>query len=429
VAKVVPTLVNSKYRLEIVMKSKTEKSGKLNRREFLAGAAAAAGSFMVLKPGTAFGTAANSKIKIGLVGCGGRGSWIADLFARHGGYEFTGAADYFKDRVDAFGDKFRIPASNRFTGLSCHKRLLESGVDAIAIESPPYFHPSQAAAGVDAGKHVYLAKPIAVDMPGCASVEESGRRATGRKLAFLIDFQTRANAFFIEAVKKVHDGAIGELAFGESSYHAGVPFEWMYPYIEGPSPSAEGQLRAWGLSRSLSGDIITEQNIHTLDVASWIMNAPPLFALGTGARTVRKVGEIFDHFVVHYQYPNRVGVSFTSRQFEGHGSAEGIKNRMFGSKGVLETEYGGNVMIRGENFYRGGKTPDIYEEGAVNNIAAFHKSITQGDFSNPTVSPSVQSNRVTILGRKAAYENRIVTWDEILKDEEKLAPVLAGLKD
>ena len=412
------------------MESKTEKNGNLNRREFLAGAAAATvGSFMVLRPETVFGTAANSKVKIGLVGCGGRGTWIADLFAKHGGYEFTGAADYFKDRVDAFGDKFRIPEMKRFTGLSCHKRLLDSGVDAIAIESPPYFHPSQAAAGVDAGKHVYLAKPIAVDMPGCASVEDSGKRATGKKLAFLVDFQTRANAIFIEAVKRVHDGAIGEFAFGESSYHAGVPFEWMYPYLEGASPSAENQLRAWGLSRALSGDIITEQNIHTLDVASWIMNSSPLYALGTGARTVRKVGKIFDHFVVHYQYPNHVGVSFTSRQFEGHGTPEGIKNRMFGSKGVLETEYGGNVLIRGENFYRGGKTPNIYEEGAVNNIATFYDSITKGEFGNPTVAPSVQSNRVTILGRKASYENRIVTWDEILKDEERFAPDLAGLKD
>jgi myo-inositol 2-dehydrogenase/D-chiro-inositol 1-dehydrogenase len=417
--------------LEFIMESKTEKNGSLNRRQFLAGAAAATvGSFMVLKPQTVRGTAANSKIKIGLVGCGGRGTWIADLFAKHGGYEFTGAADYFKDRVDAFGDKFRIPASKRFTGLSCHKRLLDSGVDAIAIESPPYFHPSQAAAGVDAGRHVYLAKPIAVDMPGCASVEDSGRRATGKKLVFLIDFQTRANAFFIEAVKRVHEGAIGKFAFAEAFYHADVPFEWMYPYLQGENVPAENKLRAWGLSRALSGDIITEQNIHTLDVASWIMNGPPLYAHGTGARTVRPVGEIYDHFVVNYQYPDNVAVSFTSRQFAGHGTApEGIRNRVFGTKGVLETEYGGQVVIRGENFYRGGKTPDIYEEGAVNNIATFYDSITKGEHGNPTVAPSVLSNRVTILGRKAAYENRTVTWDEILKNDERFAPELAGLKD
>jgi len=413
------------------MESKTEKNGNLNRREFLAGAAAATvGSFMVLRPETVFGTAANSKVKIGLVGCGGRGTWIADLFAKHGGYEFTGAADYFKDRVAAFGDKFRIPETKRFTGLSCHKRLLDSGVDAIAIESPPYFHPSQAADGVDAGKHVYLAKPIAVDMPGCASVAESGIRASGKKLVFLVDFQTRANALFIEAVRRVHEGAIGNFAFAEATYHADVPFEWMYPYLQGENIPAENKLRAWGLLRALSGDIITEQNIHTLDVASWLMNRPPLSAFGTGMRTVRPVGDIYDHFVVHFQYPDNVAVSFTSRQFAGHGTTpEGIRNRVFGTKGVLETEYGGQVIIRGDNFFRGGKTPNIYEEGAVNNIATFYDSITKGEFSNSTVGPSVQSNRLTILGRKAAYENRIVTWDEIMKDESRLAPELAGLKD
>jgi predicted dehydrogenase len=182
--------------------------------------------------------------------------------------------------------------------------------------------------------------------------------------------------------------------------------------------------------RALSGDIITEQNIHTLDVMNWIMKDPPLYALGTGGRTVRKIGDIWDHFVVHFQYPGNVGISFSSRQFEGHGTLpEGIRNRMFGSKGVLETEYGGNVLIRGENFYRGGKTPAIYEEGAVNNIATFYESVTKGDFSNPTVEPSVQSNRITILGRKASYENRIVRWDEILRDDERLSPDLSGLKD
>jgi hypothetical protein len=101
---------------------------------------------------------------------------------------------------------------------------------------------------------------------------------------------------------------------------------------------------------------------------------------------------------------------------------------MFGSKGVLETEYGGNVVIRGENFFRGGKTAEIYAEGAVQNIAAFYKSITEGDFRNPTVAPSVQSNLITILGRKSAYENRLVTWDELMKDREKLIPNLKGLK-
>jgi len=412
------------------MRRSKNSTNDIGRREFLGEVGTTAAAFIISKPELVRGSTANSKISIGLVGCGGRGTWIADLFSKHGGYEFVGAADYFQDKVDAYGEKAHIPASKRFTGLSCHKRLLDSGVDAVVIESPPYFHPAQAAAAVDAGKHVYLAKPVAVDIPGCAGVAASGKRATEKKLVFLVDFQTRANAFFVEAVKRVHEGAIGDFAFGEASYHASVPFPHMYPFLKDPSPSAENKLRAWGLIRTLSGDIITEQNIHSIDVMSWIMKVPPLFAVGTGAKTVRKIGDIWDHFVVHFQYPESVGISFTSRQFEGHGTQpEGIRNRMFGSKGVLETEYGGNVMIRGENYFRGGRTSTIYEEGAVNNIASFYDLVTKRDCGNPTVEPSVQSNRITILGRKAAYENRIVTWEEILKDAERFSPDLAGLKD
>ena len=403
-----------------------------NRRDFLAGVGAAAvGAFTIVKSGSVRGTQAGAKVKLGLLGCGGRGTWIARLFMRHGGYEMAAAYDYFKDRTDAFGSEFNIPAANRFNGLYGYNRLLErGGVDAIAIESPPYFHPEQAAAGVDAGKHVYLAKPIAVDVPGCRSVSDSAKKATAKKLCFLVDFQTRANAAFIEAIRRVHEGAIGEFSFGEASYHAGVPWTKHFQYLETKPVTAETWLRAWGLSRSLSGDIITEQNIHTLDVMSWIMKRPPLHAVGTGNQKVRLIGESWDHFSVIFQYADGVDVSFDSRQFEGHGSVpEGIRNRMFGTKGVLETEYGGQVLIRGANFYNGGKTSGIYEEGAVNNIAAFYNAVQKGDATNPTVEPSVQSNLVTILGRNAAYEKRLVTWTELENDDKRLVPDLKGLKD
>jgi hypothetical protein len=162
---------------------------------------------------------------------------------------------------------------------------------------------------------------------------------------------------------------------------------------------------------------------------SWIMDAEPLWAVGTGGRTVRPVGTCWDHFSGLFEYPNHVGITFSSRQIEGHGTQpEGIRNRMFGSKGVLETEYGGQVIIRGENFYRGGKSPAIYQEGAVANIATFYNDITGGSFKNPTVQPSVRSNLITILGRTAAYERRKVTWDEIINSKEKLDANLKGLK-
>jgi myo-inositol 2-dehydrogenase/D-chiro-inositol 1-dehydrogenase len=415
------------------MDKKDENKSKkiLNRRQFVSGLGAATlSTLMISKADIVWGMQANSKIKLGLIGCGGRGTWIANLFLKHGGYELAALADYFQERVDAAGEKFDVHPSRRFTGLSAYKRLIDSGVDAIAIESPPYFHPEQAAAGVDAGVHVYLAKPVAVDVPGCLSIKKSGEKASANSLCFLVDFQTRANGFFIEALRRIHQGDLGTFAFGESSYHDISPWQQWYELLSREPDNSEARLKAWGLDRALSGDAITEQNIHTLDVANWIMNTTPVYAVGTGGRKVRPdIGNCWDHFTCLFQYPNNVGITFSSRQFKGWDSPGGIKNRMFGSKGVLETEYGGNVIIRGENFYRGGRTNQIYQEGAENNISTFYKSVSEGVYDNPTLNPSVDSNLVTILGRTAAYKGEQVYWYQILKDTERLDPELSGLKD
>jgi myo-inositol 2-dehydrogenase/D-chiro-inositol 1-dehydrogenase len=412
--------------------NKTSITGKdsagINRRRFMAGAGAAALSFTIVKPELVRGSAASSKVNLGLIGCGGRGTWIADLFKQHGGYNLVAVADYFQDRADNAGEKLGVPSSNRFTGLSGYKKVLEKA-DAVAIISPPYFHPEQAAASVEAGRHTYLAKPIAVDVPGCHTVGDSGKRAARNKRCFLVDFQTRADPFYIEALKRVRDGALGEFVFGEAIYHATCPFKGMYDTWRSDPTNPENRLRAWGLDRILSGDIITEQNIHTLDVMSWIMDTEPVNAFGTCGRTVRPVGTCNDHFVLIFEYPNKIGITFSSRQIEGYGTQpEGIRNRMFGSKGVLETEYGGQVIIRGENFYRGGRSPGIYKDGAVANIATFHKSIMDGDYENPTVEPSVRSNLITILGRTAAYTGEKVMWADIVNSTEKLEANLKGAK-
>ena len=180
----------------------------------------------------------------------------------------------------------------------------------------------------------------------------------------------------------VGEGALGKYAFGESTYHAGDPFLRMYDAWKSDPENPEVRLRAWGLDKVLSGDIITEQNIHTLDVMNWIMGQEPLYAEGTGGRTVRPVGTCWDHFVLHFRYPDDVGIAFSSRQFEGHGTQpEGIRNRMFGAKGVLETEYGGQVLIRGGGsyLYRGGRSPGIYKDGTAANIATFHADILSGN--------------------------------------------------
>jgi len=405
---------------------KPSAQSEFSRRQFIARAGVGLAALSTTRLAVAQGSVANSKIRLGLIGCGKRGVWLAGLFAEHGGYEIVGVADYFSEAAQLAADKFKLAPTQAFAGLKCYEKLIaKGGLDAVAIISPPYFHPEQAAAAVAAGLNVYLAKPVAVDVPGCHSVAASGGAARSQGQVFLVDFQTRTNEFFVEAIKRVHAGAIGDFCFGEASYHDGRLA------IKGETATAEGRLRNWVFDQALSGDIMVEQNIHTLDVMSWIAkDAPPVRCSGTGGRRVRvDVGNAWDHFALAYEYPHNVGVTFSSRQFDAHGTPGGILNRMFGTKGVLLTAYGAEVMIRGgsETFYRGGKTAGIYKEGAQANIRAFHGQVMRKDAANATVAPSVTSNLVAIMGRTAAYEGRPVTWAEHVASNKRIEADLTGL--
>ncbi len=396
-----------------------------SRREFLT-TAAAIGAPLLASPRAVRGSPAGARLALGAIGCGGRGTWLADLFLKHGGYEITAAADYFPDRLDEFGRRFQVPPERRHAGLLGYRRLLESDVDAVVIESPPYFHPQQAADAVEAGKHVYLAKPVAVDVPGCRTVEESGRKATGKGRCFLVDFQTRTDPFYREAVKRARYGDIGRIVCGEATYVCGPTWEKQARWLKDKPDDPEVRLRAWGLDRVLSGDVITEQNIHALDVATWVLDAAPLHAVGSGGRKARTAGTCWDHFSVSFTFPQDVLLTFSSKQL-GDGWDD-ICCRIYGTEGTLDSHYFGEVSIRGRLPYRGGKIPNLFTDGAASNIATFHDSITRGDWSNPTVTPSVRSNLTTILGRAAAWRGARVSWDEMMSANEELKADLSGLR-
>ena len=403
---------------------KTERGATLDRRGFLAGAAAL--GLTVVEPQAVRGSQANSRIELGMIGCGGRGKWIANLFKQHGGYQVVAAADYFQDRVDGMGKQFQVESSRCHTGLGGYQKLLANKPDAVVIETPPYFHPQQAMAAVDAGCHVFQAKPLAVDVPGCLTIAEAGKKATQKKLCFLVDFQTRADALYREAVRRVHGGDIGRIVSGEAVYYCGTTWGGD-DELPGYKDNPELRLRLWGVDRTLSGDVITEQNIHALDVATWILDGRPLKAYGTGGRKGRSgPGNCYDHFAVIYYFPNDVVLSFSSKQF-GSGYDD-IGCRVYGPQGTIDTHYFGSVSISGKAAYAGGKMDNLYTKGAVANIAQFHKDVTGGHYSNPTVAPSVRSNLTTILGRSAAYKKGEVTWDEMMKANEKFQFDLAGLK-
>jgi predicted dehydrogenase len=405
---------------------KTIDPSAVSRRHFLRQTGIGITAASTLSRAVAQGSVASSKLRLGLIGCGSRGKWILDLFQQHGGYEVIAVADYFQARVDEAVAKSKLTTLKTYTGLQCAEKMIaQGGLDAVAIISPPYFHPPQAQAAVAAGLHVYLAKPVAVDVPGCHSIAETGKTARQKGQVFLVDFQTRTNEFYVEAVRRLHAGGIGDYCFGEATYHA----ERLA--IKAPPGTPEARLHNWVFDQALSGDIIVEQNIHTLDVMSWVMkDSPPLRCTGTGGRRVRiDVGDAWDHYALLYEYPNQVGITFSSRQFNAHGEPGGIINRMFGTKGVYSSKYGGQVMIRAaaENFYRGGMTTAIYKEGAAANIKAFHEQVLKKDATNSTIEPSVTSNLVAIMGRTAAQERRTVTWTELVASKKKLQAELSGL--
>jgi len=401
------------HREREAMKSSTSLDPK--RRAFLQ---AATGGVLVLKPETVFGTQANSAVEVGIVGCGGRGNWIGPFFPEYAGARIVALADVIRDHLDTTRQKFNVDASRAYYGPDAYKELAGSKLDAVIIETPPYFHPEQAAAAVDAGKHVFCAKPVAVDVPGCRSFQATGAKAAKAKLSFLADFQTRARTVYQEAVSRVHRGDIGKPVMAQVYYYASRPAK------DRSKPGMDqGQVRVMNfyMDRVLGGDIIVEQNIHVIDVANWFLKSHPLKASGTGGRTdwrgtAYDVCDAWDHFLVNYWYPDDVHVSFSSHQLT-RGFSD-LCVRCFGIRGAADTHYGGSLRITGENPWPGIEKDDTFKGGAIDNVKAFIESIRQGKPLN-NAGEAVQSNLTAILGRTAAYQQQEVTWDEMMKSNEK----------
>lgn len=389
---------------------------RTNRREFLAATGAAVGA--TLTAPVRIASAANETLQLGIIGCGGRGIWLGNLFQQHSQTKVVAVHDYFRDRVNDAGSRLDVPENRRYAGLDGFNEMLAAAdVDAVAIVSPPYFHPEQFVAAVDHGKHAYLAKPIAVDVWGCQEIREAARRHDGQR-SMLVDFQTRKDPLFIQAAEHVHAGMIGNPVSGHVYYHASR----LNPRASGGSEVA--RLRNWVFDKALSGDIIVEQNIHVLDVANWYLQSHPVSAWGTGGRKARvDVGDAWDHFIVAYTYPNDVHVDFSSAQFTQ--GFDDLCTRIYGDAGTVDSHYGGQVIIHNkQGGWRGGVTDQIYQAGAIENIKDFHASITSGNYLN-NIEESAQSTLTCILGRMAAYGKREVTWDEMIASNERIDAHLA----
>ncbi|HVP46956.1 MAG TPA: Gfo/Idh/MocA family oxidoreductase [Bryobacteraceae bacterium] len=381
------------------------------RRGFLRDGAAAAAGLLILKPETVFGSQANSAVEVGLVGCGSRGNWVTDFFIEFTGSRVVALADAFPTPLTEAGAKYKVESARSYVGLNAYQELANSKLDAVIIETPPYFHPEHAEAAVHAGKHVFMAKPVAVDVLGCKSVAASAQKANG-KMSFLVDFQTRAQPVFQEAAARVHRGEIGAPKFGHVYYHAGhTPVQ----DVSGMSPE-QATLRNWLHDRRLSGDIIVEQNVHVLDAGNWFLQSHPLKAGGLCGRKAPIAGNVSDNFVVTYHYPNDATVDFSSVQF-----ANGYSDlciRVYGKDGTLDSHYGGLVRITGKNPWNGAEKDPTFRDGAITNIKNFIESIRTGKLLN-NGEMAVESTLTAILGRMAAYSGREVSWDEMMRVNER----------
>ena len=387
-----------------------------DRRDFVKTAAA---GLLILKPATVFGSQANSAVEVGLIGCGGRGNWLAPFFPEYTGARIVALADVVQEHLDSTVKTFKVDSSRAYYGPEAYKELAHSKLDAVIIETPPIYHPLHAEEAVKAGKHVFCAKPIAVDVPGCQSFQASGKQAAQKNLSFWADFQTRAQEVYQEAAKRVHQGDIGKPAFAQVLYYAGRPVKDRG--TPGMDPG-ERRLVNFFTDKVLSGDIIVEQNIHVIDVANWLLQGHPLKATGTGGRTdwsgtPYDTGDAWDHFQVTYWYGNEVQADFSSNQLTN--SFSDLCVRVFGIKGCADTHYGGLVRITGDNAWLGAEKDDTFKQGCVNNIKAFVASIRDGKPIN-NADQSAESNLTAILGRMAAYQQRLVTWEEMMKSKERL---------
>jgi predicted dehydrogenase len=386
------------------------------RRDFVRAAAA---GFTVLKPATVFGSQANSAVEVGILGCGGRGNWIGPFFPEFTGARIVALGDVIKANLDKTREKFGVEESRAYYGPEAYKEMAQSKLDAVVIETPPLFHPEHAEAAVREGKHVFLAKPAAVDVPGCLSIQASGKLAAQKGLSFLVDFQTRAQPVFQEAAARVHRGDLGKPVFAQVFYYAGRPFP-----DKGDDRMDQGQRRVMNffMDKVVGGDIIVEQNIHVIDVANWLLKGHPLKAFGTGGRTdwtgtPYEAGNAYDHFQVDFWYPGDVHAAFSSHQLTR--SFSDLCVRVFGIRGCADTHYGGMVRIAGENAWMGAEKDDTFRQGAINNVKAFIAAVREGKPVNNTEA-SVESNLTAILGRMAAYQQRVITWDEMMRSRERL---------
>jgi myo-inositol 2-dehydrogenase / D-chiro-inositol 1-dehydrogenase len=410
----------------------------MNRRDFLKTGTTAAG-MLLINSRMAFGYEANSAVRHGLLGCGNRGSSVAESFARNTSARIVALADIFPDKLAAGHDRFNQilaslnqPAIDRkmlFKGPHAFEQLADSkDVDLIQISTPPYFHVQHLEAAVKAGKHVYCEKPVGIDIAQAKHALEVAKRVKPNQ-SVDVGFQCRMAPPIAALQQKIKAGALGKVVTLSGNYNAPASTE---KKREGEGPD-EYRLRNWLWDRVLSGDILVEQNIHIIDLANWMVGAHPLKATTTGGRNVlTHWGDIWDNYQVDYTYPNDVHFTFASTQFGSDGVFDaGLK--LFGASGSATCPYAGPIGITGPNawswkesegtttgsgqFAANGAFNDNLKYADREKERTFIDSIVSGPAHNQ-IADGVETALSCMLGRMAGYKKREISWDDMLAQKE-----------
>ncbi len=406
---------------------KQNQADKINRRGFLKSSGAAViGSTFVSLPTSGFASDA-STLKVGLIGCGGRGTGAAAQALQADSNVFlTAMGDVFEDRLEEsykalteeVPTKLKVEKATKFVGFDAYQKVIDSGVDVVLLATPPGFRPQHLMAAINAGKHVFCEKPVAVDAAGVRKVLEAAKKAKDKKLSLVSGFTFRYDYSKRALFDKIRQGAIGEIVSVSSTRNGGDL--WYHPR-QASWTDMEYQMRNWYYQNWLSGDYLVEMIVHSLDLMMWAVDDKlPLKATGTGGRQVRvdpKYGNIYDHFAIEFEFANNVrGFSF-SRQQPGCSNRNSIE--IAGTIGNAYANMGESAhSITGKNkwVYEGEKN-NPYQTQHDEFFASIRNAKPMNDGER-----MANSTMVAILGRMVAYSGQTLSWDDAINSNQTLGP-------
>ncbi len=384
----------------------------LNRRSFL-GSSALVGAGLAMAPVFGQVTAGGSKkVKVGLIGCGGRGNGAINDFMAACKIlgleaELVATADAFKGAAEKTGNRFGLAADRCFGGYDAYQKVIASDCEYVLMATPPSFRPVHFDAAVEAGKHCFIEKPVAVDPVGARAVIATGKKAEAKGLGVVCGTQRRHEARYLRNKAMIDAGAIGEIRGGIVQWNGTVP--WTKRRNEGES-DADYMARNWLNFGEMSGDHIVEQHVHNLDVAIWFLGRLPVSALGFGGRARRQTGNMYDFFSVDYDFGDDVHIHSQCRQLSG--AYENVGEMFTGTEGSC---YGGG-KVKGKKV----STPEFKmdsDNGMVQEHVDLIRSVRDGKPLNESKQVA-DSTAMAIMGRMSAYTGQMIRWADVMENDQ-----------